>query len=61
MTPINKTDPELDSLVDELTADCHDEDEQLMGFANAFDEVNFPLPRHHHRRRCRSALRQPRR
>lgn len=45
MTPINKTDPELDSLVDELTADCHDEDEQLMGFANAFDEVNFPLPR----------------
>jgi hypothetical protein len=44
MTPASKTDPELDSLIDELTVDCHDEDEQLMGFANAFDEVNFPYP-----------------
>jgi hypothetical protein len=44
MTPTSRTDPELDSLIDELTVDCHDDDEQLMGFANAFDEVNFPHP-----------------
>jgi hypothetical protein len=34
----------LDSLIDEITVDSHDEDEQLMGFANAFDEANFPYP-----------------
>jgi Calcium binding len=37
--------PELDALITEITVDAHDEDEQLMGFENAFDEeANFPLP-----------------
>jgi hypothetical protein len=44
MAPLNRADPELDSLIDEITADCHDDDEQLMGFANAFEEVSFPCP-----------------
>lgn len=29
---------ELDSLIDEITTDCHNDDEALMGFENAFDE-----------------------
>lgn len=34
---------ELDSLIDEITVDCYDEDEQLQGFENAFDEdATFP-------------------
>lgn len=38
-------DTELDSLIDEITVDAHDIDEQLMGFENAFDEdANFPCP-----------------
>ncbi len=42
MTPPH-ADPELDDLIDEITLDAHDEDEQLMGFENAFDEnANFP-------------------
>jgi hypothetical protein len=44
MTPTSTTGPELDNLIDEITVDCHDEDEQLMGFANAFDEASFPYP-----------------
>jgi hypothetical protein len=36
---------ELDALIEEITADAHDEDEQLMGFENAFDEdASFPCP-----------------
>lgn len=36
---------DLDSLIDEITVDAYDEDEQLMGFQNAFDEdANFPCP-----------------
>lgn len=36
---------ELDSLIDEITVDCYDEDEQLQGFQNAFDEhATFPCP-----------------
>jgi hypothetical protein len=27
-----------------MPVDCHDQDEQLMGFANAFDEASFPYP-----------------
>ncbi len=43
MSPARQADPELDSLIDEITVDCHDEDEQLMGFEAAFDEDgNFP-------------------
>jgi hypothetical protein len=45
MTFTGHTDHELDSLIAEITIDCHDEDEQLMGFENAFDEdASFPLP-----------------
>ena len=44
MTPLNRADPDLDSLINEITVDCHDENEQLMGFANAFEEVSFPYP-----------------
>jgi hypothetical protein len=44
MTPARQADPELDSLIWEITVDCHDEDEQLVGFENAFDEANLPCP-----------------
>jgi hypothetical protein len=34
---------DLDSLIEEITIDCYDEDEQLMGFEAAFDEhASFP-------------------
>lgn len=43
MTPARQADPDLDNLIDEITVDAHDQDEQLMGFENAFDEdANFP-------------------
>jgi hypothetical protein len=43
MSPASQAD--LDSLIEEITVDAHDEDEQLMGFENAFDEdANFPCP-----------------
>lgn len=45
MTPSRPVDRELDMLIDEITIDCHDEDEQLMGFENAFDEhAHLPRP-----------------
>jgi hypothetical protein len=35
--------PDLDELITEITVDCYDEGEELMGFENAFDEQgNFP-------------------
>ena len=43
MSP-TQADPELDNLIWEITVDCHDEDEQLAGFENAFDEANLPCP-----------------
>jgi hypothetical protein len=44
MSP-RQADAELDSLIDEITVDCHDEDEQLTGFEAAFDEdASFPCP-----------------
>jgi hypothetical protein len=42
MSPARQADRDLDSLIWEITADAHDEDEQLMGFENAFDEANLP-------------------
>ena len=42
VSPTRQTDPELDGLIDGVTADCNDEDEQLSGFDNAFDDANFP-------------------
>jgi hypothetical protein len=45
LTPARQADPDLDSLIDEITIDCHDEEEQLTGFEAAFDEDgNFPCP-----------------
>jgi Calcium binding len=43
MSPARQADPELENLIEEITVDSHDEDEQLMGFETAFDEdANFP-------------------
>lgn len=45
MSPARQAEPELDSLIDDITVDCHDEYEQLTGFESAFDEdANFPCP-----------------
>ena len=45
MSRSSQTDPELDSLIAEITIDCHDEDEALAAFENAFDdEASFPIP-----------------
>ncbi len=45
MTPAPQAHHELDSLIWEITVDCNDEDEVLMGFEGAFDEeANFPCP-----------------
>ena len=45
MNRTSQTDPELDSLIAEITIDCYDEDEALSAFENAFDEkASFPLP-----------------
>jgi hypothetical protein len=38
-----KANAELDSLIEEITVDCYDEDEQITGFEAAFDEdATFP-------------------
>jgi hypothetical protein len=40
-----KADPDLDSLIADITVDCYNEEEQLTAFENAFDEdANFPAP-----------------
>jgi hypothetical protein len=45
LSPARKPDRDLDSLIDGITVDCHDEYEQLTGFEVAFDEDgNFPCP-----------------
>ena len=45
MSPVRRADPALDELIAEITADCNDEDEVLMGFEGFFDEqANFPCP-----------------
>jgi hypothetical protein len=45
MGPARKSDSDLDRLIDEITVDAYDQDEQLMGFENAFDEgADFPCP-----------------
>ena len=45
MNRTSQTDPELDSLIAEITIDCYDEDEALSAFENAFDEkASFPVP-----------------
>ena len=42
MSAPRQTDHDLDHLIWEITADAHDEDEQLMGFEAAFDEASLP-------------------
>ncbi|MGH2862052.1 MAG: calcium-binding protein [Solirubrobacteraceae bacterium] len=43
MAPAQHANTELDALIEEITIDAHDQDEQLMGFENAFDEdANLP-------------------
>ncbi|MGH2836582.1 MAG: calcium-binding protein [Solirubrobacteraceae bacterium] len=43
MSPARHAAPELDILIEEITVDAYDQDEQLMGFENAFNEdANFP-------------------
>ena len=45
MSPASQNVRQLDQLIDEITVDCHDGVEQLMGFESAFDEeANFPCP-----------------
>lgn len=45
MSPASHADPDLDTLIWEITADCNDEEEVLMGFEGAFDEDgSFPCP-----------------
>ena len=45
MNRTSQADPELDSLIAEITIDCYDEDEALSAFENAFDEESsFPIP-----------------
>jgi Calcium binding len=45
MSPVRRADPDLDELIDEITADANDEDEVLMGFEGFFDEqAHFPCP-----------------
>jgi Calcium binding len=45
MSPVRRAAPALDELIAEITADCNDEDEVLMGFEGFFDEqAHFPCP-----------------
>ena len=45
MSPTRRADPDLDDLIAEITIDCYDEDEVLIGFENAFDEAAcLPCP-----------------
>lgn len=45
ISPARHPDFDLDELIAEITVDCHDEDEQLQGFENAFDEdATLPCP-----------------
>jgi hypothetical protein len=44
MSPARRADPDLDSLIEETTVDCYNEDEQLTAFENAFYDASFPCP-----------------
>lgn len=40
-----RSDRDLDDLISEITTDCYNDDEELMGFENAFDEeAALPCP-----------------
>jgi hypothetical protein len=45
MSSTRPADPGLDELITEITVDCHNENEQLQAFENAFDEdAHSPCP-----------------
>lgn len=44
MSHTREADAKLDDLIDDITVDCHDEDEQLVAFETAFDEAHLPCP-----------------
>jgi len=44
MSGARQANRDLDELIDEITVDCYDDEEQLQGFENAFDEdASFPV------------------
>ncbi len=45
MSRARRADPDLDGLIAEITADCHDEDEALQAFQDAFEgDAGLPCP-----------------
>ena len=44
MGPASQADPDLDTLIWEITADCNDEEEVLMG--SRATSMELPMPRH---------------
>lgn len=44
MSRAHRADPDLDSLISEITVDCYDEDEVLTAFENAFYDARLPCP-----------------
>lgn len=44
MSRARQADSELDGLIAEITIDCHDEDEVLTAFEDAFDDARLPCP-----------------
>jgi hypothetical protein len=45
MSSTRRADPDLDDPIAEITIDCYDDDEALIGFENAFDEAaRLPCP-----------------
>jgi hypothetical protein len=44
MSPARRADPDLDSLIEEITVDCYNADEQLTAFENAFYDASFACP-----------------
>lgn len=45
MNARRRRDPALDELIEEITVDCYDEDEQLTAFETAFDnDATLPCP-----------------
>lgn len=44
MSPVRHRAEDLDDLIADITVDCYDDDEALMGFEVAFDDqVSFPV------------------
>jgi hypothetical protein len=44
MRSTSHLDPDLESLIEEITIDCYNEEEQLTGFENAFHDATLPCP-----------------